>query len=162
MIGQGEFMPIDLQTIDERLAKAKEEADFWEKARAVLADPRLAALSGSQTPAFSPTWQRATTMPRAYGEIQDKVISVLPGPDAGIAERLTTQQIVAILLAQGYVFVAKEPAIAVNGALVTLQEKGLAEWSQKRGKAKLWRKKRAKIQETRKDSESQEAPEGAS
>src|ERR1700740_2169399 len=47
---------VDLKTIDERLAKIKEEADFLERARALLSDPRMEQLLGesivsSPTPA---------------------------------------------------------------------------------------------------------------
>lgn len=144
-----------LESIEERLAKAKEEAEFWEKARAVLADPRLKEIAvpavkdgngALHVPSDSP-------MPRVYGELRSSVYAVLPNADAGIADRLTTPKIVARLQEQGYVFQSREPGIAVNGALVALEDKGLAEWSGKRGNAKLWRKKRQKTPE---------APEGAS
>jgi hypothetical protein len=141
-------MPLDLQTIDERLAKAKEEADFWEKARAILADPRLQAMTGAKPadprprPITHSQPPMATAMPRAYGELQTHVYEALPEPDAGLYHRVTTQQIVESLLERKYVFIAKEPTIAVNGALIAMEGKQLVEWAGKRGNAKLWRKKR--------------------
>jgi len=142
-------MAIDLQTIDERLAKAKEEAEFWEKARAVLADPRLRAIEEDKLPpvfdarpTVSDRPQTSVTVPRAYGELKNRVFATLPEFNAGINERITTQQIVERLKQQGYVFVSKDPTIAVNGALAAFEEKKIAEWNGKRGNAKLWRKKR--------------------
>lgn len=152
-------MAIDLQTVEERLAKAKEEAAFWEKARAILADPRLKDLTVPQPrpvsmapSTFSPT-SAATPVPRTYGELKNRVYGTLPSPEANIGERVTIQQIVTKLRAEGYVFQAKDPTIAVNGALMALEGQGLSESYGKRGNAKLWRKKRQK---------NQEAPEGAS
>jgi hypothetical protein len=158
-------MAIDIATIDERLAKAKEEAEFWEKARAVLADPRLQAISGEKAPTVqrglsatqSQTIQTAIAGPRAYGELQANVYGVLPEADAGVNHRLTTQQIVERLQNKGYKFVAKEPAIAVNGALITLEAKGLVDWSAKRGNAKLWRKKRQRVETVQESQEPAEA-----
>jgi len=143
-------MAIDLKTINERLAKAKEEADFWEKARAVLDDPRLKALSAQEAESANGA---SPTMPGAYGSLRNMVYEALPDVDAGIGLRVTTTQLVSKLQDGGYVFNAKDPMVAVNGALVALEEKGFAEWVGKRGLAKLWRKKR---------QGSQEAPEGAS
>jgi hypothetical protein len=145
-------MPLDLQTIDERLAKAKEEADFWEKARAILADPRLQAMTGTKPadpqprPVTHSQPPASTATPRAYGELQSHVYDALPEPDAGLHFRVTTQQIVDRLREQKYVFIAKEPTIAVNGALIAMEGKQLVEWSGKRGNAKLWRKKRPKAE----------------
>jgi hypothetical protein len=79
--------------------------------------------------------------------MKNSVYAVLPEADAGIAERMTTLEIVARLQEKGYAFKAKEPQIAVNGALTALEEKGFVEWSGKRGNAKLWRRKRQKSQE---------------
>jgi len=133
-------MAINLKDVEERLAKAKEEAEFWAKARAILADPRLDSLA---TPRQHPITSTATLdTPRAYGEMKNSVYAVLPEADAGIAERMTTLEIVAKLQAKGYVFKAQAPSIAVNGALTALEEKGFAEWSGRRGNAKLWRKKK--------------------
>jgi hypothetical protein len=150
-------MAIDLQTIEERLAKAKEEAAFWEKARAILEDPRLKDLITPQPRPVSSAQSTFTqaAAPRAYGELKSRVYAVLP--DADTYASSTTQQIVDNLIEAGYVFQAKEPTIAVNGALVALEGQGLAEAYGKRGNAKLWRKKRQKREE-----QNQEAPEGAS
>ena len=145
-------MAIDLKTVDERLAKAKEEADFWEKARAILADPRLAAINGD-VPRTLTAVPIPQAMPGAYGEMQSRVYDALPEADANSAARMTTQQLVLRMELAGYVFKAKDPMVAVNAALVGLEGKGLAEWHGKRGLAKLWRKKR---------QQSQEAPEEAS
>ena len=139
-------MAIDLKTIDERLAKAKEEADFWEKARAVLDDPRLRALSGADVQLANGNGNQHT-VPGAYGSLRSMVYEALPDADANSATRLTTTQLVLKLEQGGYVFNAKDPMVAVNGALVALEEKELAEWKDKRGLAKLWRKKRLKSQE---------------
>jgi len=137
-------MGIDLKTIEARLAKAKEEAEFWEKARAVLDDPRLKALSGLEVQ----TVNNATpTIPAAIGSLRNMVYEVLPDPDAGLMARITTTELVSKLEDSGYVFNSKEPMIAVNSALVALEDKGFAEWQGKRGLAKLWRKKRQKSQE---------------
>jgi hypothetical protein len=142
-------MAIDLKTIDEQLAKAKEEAEFWARARAVLADPRLKAISTTES---QPTngasgIPSAPSVPGAYGELRNGVYAVLPDADANIGARVTTQQIVSLLGQRGYVFKSKEPTIAVNGALMALEGKGLAESYGKRGNAKLWRKKKQKSQE---------------
>lgn len=150
-------MAIDLKAIDERLAKAKEEAEFWEKAKAVLADPRVRAISSEEVrPAnvIRTLFVSGDTSQAAgiYGELRKNVLEILPDAEANIGTRMTTQQIVDLLRQRGYVFAAKEPTIAVNGALMALEGKGLAESVGKRGNAKLWRKKRQK---------SQEAPEGA-
>jgi hypothetical protein len=138
-------MAIDLKDVEERLAKAKEEAEFWEKARTILADPRLNSITAPQPRPITPI--AAPEAPRAYGEMKNSVYAVLPEADAGIAERMTTLEIVARLQEKGYAFKAKEPQIAVNGALTALEEKGFVEWSGKRGNAKLWRRKRQKSQE---------------
>jgi hypothetical protein len=133
-------MAINLKDVEERLAKAKEEAAFWEKAHAILADPRLNSLAMPEPRPMTPT--ATPEVPRAYGEMKNSVYAVLPEADAGIAARMTTLEIVARLQETGYVFKAKEPSIAVNGALTALAEKGFAEWSGRRGNAKLWKKKR--------------------
>jgi hypothetical protein len=148
-------MAIDLKTVDEHLAKAKEEAEFWEKARAVLADPRLKAISADEPRPANGRLPMpfSHAVAGVYGELRKNVLDVLPEADASIAARVTTRQIVELVKQRGYTFAAKEPEIAVNGALMALEEKGLAESAAKRGNAKLWRKKRQKTQE---------APEGAS
>src|SRR5208283_1648816 len=104
--------------------KAKEETEFWENARALLADPRFKALSA---PEPRPVTAPPACVPGAYGEVRNNVYAVLPDADANIGNRLTTQQIVSLLQQGGYTFKAKEPPIAVNGALMALEEKGLAE-----------------------------------
>jgi hypothetical protein len=133
-------MTFNLKDVEERLAKAKEDAEFWAKAHAILADPRLDSLSAPQPRPMPPT--AAPDAPRAYGEMKNSVYAILPEADAGFAARMTTLEIVARLQKNGYVFKAKEPSIAVNGALIALEEKGFAECAGKRGNAKLWRKKK--------------------
>lgn len=145
----GNSMAIDLKTIDERLAKAKEDAAFWEKARAILSDPRMSQGEQNQQP--TQTERRPSTAPRAYGEQVARVLEVLPSADTRAS--LTTKQIVEQLQGSGYVFQSSDPQVAVNGALIALEGQGLAQSVGKVGNAKLWRKKKAK---------SQEAPEGAS
>jgi len=144
---------LNLETVEERLAKAKEEAEFWEKARSVLADPRLQALTAPPPHPISLASSTFTPVaaPRAYGELKNRVHSVLPGADKRAA--LTTQKIVKTLQDNGYVFTAKDPPIAVNGALVALEAEGLAQCTGKFKNAKLWQKGTPK---------NQEAPEGAS
>ena len=145
-------MPFDLKTIDERLAKAKEDAEFWERARSILADPRLKEVSApdSPVPAETPEMAKAP-MPKAYGGLQNGAYLTLPPPGTPLLQCLTTRQIVDLMRQGGFQFESKEPMIAVNGALVTLMEKRKAESAGYRGNARLWRKKK-----------SQEAPEGAS
>ena len=137
---------LSLEAIEERIAKAKDDLAFLEKAREVLGDPRIVSILGSQprpvtaTPT-APSYVAPSVVPRSYGEVKNRVYAVLPDADASIAARVTTQQIVTALQGNGYTFKAKDPWVAVNGALVTLEGNGLAESSGKRGNAKLWRKK---------------------
>jgi hypothetical protein len=133
-------MAIDLKAINERLAKAKEEVSFWETARALFLDPRMEAISGAIVPPKQLELVSSGRKP-AYGELQQMVLDILPGGDVVIDNCVTTADIVGKLEANGYLFQAKEPAIAVNGALVALEEKGLAEWIGKESRSKLWRKK---------------------
>jgi len=136
-------MAIDLKAIDERLAKAKEDAEFWEKARAVLLDPRMAQVAqNGHTSPTAHTPARPSTQLRPYGEMIQKVLEVLSESSS-----MTTSEIVDRLTKDGYAFKAKEPGIAVNGALISLQEKGLARVSGKRVNAKLWRKRKQDSQE---------------
>jgi hypothetical protein len=158
------LMHLDMHIIDERIAKAKEELIFWENARIVLLDPRIVQLAPPAPPAApaAPAAAPATppaqdppmgtpSAPRVYGELKQKVYSVLPDFESNQVAPIgwIIQQLGAI----GYVFKAKDPSIAVNGALVSLQEQGLVESPQKKGNTKFWRKKPAI---------NQEAPEGAS
>lgn len=154
-------MNLDIKTVDERLAKAKEDAAFWEKARSVLDDPRMRAILGQQAPSgeVEPRTLAARPMPRAYGSLKHNVLAALPGPDADMSQRVTTRQIVATLETKGFVFTAADKEVAVNGALVALKDQGLAEWSGRMGNAKLWRRKVRSMQPR---DPNQEAPEGAS
>lgn len=134
---------LSLEAIEERLAKAKEDVEFLERARALFFDPRSKAISAPESePMNVPPACQAPPMPRAYGELKSKVYEVLPAVDADGGARLTTQQIVARLLGGGYVFMSKDPIVAVNGALVALEGQGLARNVGKRGKARLWRRDR--------------------
>jgi len=144
-------MSIDLKAIEERITKAKEEAAFWETARAVLADPRLKAIADDDVKPGNLDRMFASAAAGSYGELRKSVLDALPDSEAGIFDRVTTQQIVKKLRDSGFKFISAKPPIAVNGALVALEEKGLAESVGRRGNAKLWRKKRQKAQE---------APEG--
>jgi hypothetical protein len=148
-------MPIDLKSIEERLAKAKEEAAYWEKAQAVFNDPRWKDLSVPESQPVNGVLAKsvAPPVPGAYGSLRAMVHGALPNGDAAAAERKTSKDVVSQLQSGGYEFNAKDPIVAVNSALIALEEKGLAESLGKRGLAKLWRKKKQK---------SQEAPEGAS
>lgn len=133
---------IDLKQIDEYLAKAKEDVAFWERARAVFLDPRIAQVSVSEPLDTLPEPIPVSAMPRPYGELKRKVFEALPPWGSGNA--LTTSAIVAKLMAQGYVFVSKTPAIAVNEALVTLEADGDAFMATKVGNARYWTKMQPK------------------
>jgi hypothetical protein len=134
---------VDLKSIDERLAKAREEAEFWERARALLADPRMAQVlkenentAPAQDAAQSSNGDGAS---RPRGQVRRKVWESLP--QYGVRETaVTTGEIVAQLTAQGYIFEAKKPEVAVNAALVSLEAEQAAQATGKRGKAKLWTK----------------------
>jgi hypothetical protein len=143
-------MAIDLKSINENLAKAKAEADFWEMARQVLSDPRIAGVDravASPPPLASHT---PSSTPRLYGDLMQRVFESLPDLDG--LPSMTTSSIVDHLMTSGYEFQAKEPSIAVNGALVSLQEKGLAKTVGRRGNAKLWRKGKQENQEPAQDA----------
>jgi hypothetical protein len=132
------YMAIDLQTIDERLAKAREDAEFWEKAKEVLSDPRITPLS---TPQFrAPATSPSPVAPRLYGEVKQRVYAVLPNADSKAS--LSTNDIVELLEKQGYVFNAKDSRIAVNGALTALEKQGIAHPVEKVRNARYWRRKK--------------------
>lgn len=141
---------LSLAAIDEGIAKAKADLAFLEKAREVLADPRIASILGPVPNAPARTSAASgSPAPRVYGALKEMVYSALPEPDSSISA--TIHQIVGNLQGRGYEFIAKDPGIAVNGALVSLEQDGRAKCTGKNGNARLWRKKK-----------SQEAPEGAS
>ena len=129
---------IDLKTIDEHLAKAKEETAFWERARAVVLDPRIANIA--ETPAIKPPPKTALLPglgppPRPYGELKRKVLEALPeyGSDG-----VTTTEIAVVMEQSGYQFATRTPGIAVNEALVSLGDQ--VKIVGRRGIAKLWTK----------------------
>ena len=137
-------MMVDLKTLDERLAKAKEEAEFWERARTLLADPRMTQVLG-ENPVNASALETelppngTTTGPRPRGQVRRKVWESLP-PYGEREVAVTIREIVNRLTAQGYVFEAKEPEVAVNAALVALEAEHAAQNTGRRGKAKLWTK----------------------
>jgi hypothetical protein len=118
-------MMFDLKTIEESLAKAKADVAFWQSAKSVLSDPRMAALAQEgDAPSH-----------RVYGNLKKAVYGVLPGVgEAG----MTTAEIVEAMKDDGYVFNSKNHAISVNEALNTLAEKGEAIMVGRNGVAKLW------------------------
>src|ERR1700722_18102364 len=120
---------VDLKTIDERLAKIREEAEFLERARALLADPRMEQLLGerivsSPTPA-PPAATTSISMStngagrRPHGELKRKVLEMLPPEDS--TTPISTKEIVRNLIASGYILQAKDHEMAVNAALVSLE-----------------------------------------
>lgn len=132
----GNAMKVDFKSVDERLAKAREEAEFWERARVLLADPRMEpVLNGAQTaaPAIS-------SLPggRPYGEVRRKVYEMLPG--AGSRPGATTADLEVAMKATGYVFASKLPQVAINEALVALEKNHQARVVGKKGRARLWTK----------------------
>ena len=142
---------IDLNAINENLAKAKADVEFWEKARALFLDPRITQANSTQLtalPAPSPVGPPS----RPYGELKRKVLETLPEwKDEG--ECYSTTAIVKKMEARGYVFASKTPAISVNEALVNLDKEGLAAVGNTVNGTRYW------IKAPPKD---QEAPEGAS
>src|ERR1039458_9461199 len=129
---------LSLEAIYERLAKAKEDVAFWERARAVFTDPRI--MQDEQNQQHTPIATRPSTGPRAYGEQVERVLGVLPSAESRAS--INTRQSVDLLQKDGYVFQAGDPQVAVNGALVALEGQGLAQQVGKVGNAKLWRKKK--------------------
>jgi hypothetical protein len=138
---------IHLKTIDENLAKAKADVTFWETARAVFVDPRIAQVAPTQ-----PALQAASPnhLQRPYGELKKKVLEALP--DWGKVA-FSTAMLVEQMEKAGYVFASKTPAISVNEALVNLEAEELAFMVEKRGVTRFWTKMQPKRQE---------APVGAS
>jgi hypothetical protein len=134
---------IDLKTINENLAKAKEDVLFWEKAKALFLDPRISQafpvrLNGLPTPT------PLNALPRPYGEVKKKVFEALPKwGDPSVS----TSMLVERMEKGGYVFVSKAPAISVNEALVNLEAEGLAFMVEKRGVTRYWTKMQPKRQE---------------
>jgi hypothetical protein len=137
---------VNLQALEEQIAKAKEDLEFLEKARAVLADPRISGILGPQPrPVTATQIDTSPITPKPYGELKDKVFSFLP--EADTRADITVNEIVEKMLAEGYRFTAKEYGIAVNGALVALEAADRAQTVGKKGNAKLWRKKKQRISE---------------
>lgn len=133
---------IDLKTIDDNLAKAKEDVIFWENARALFLDPRISQIgeiSASTTvPASLPPADTVIVpAPRPYGELKRKVYETLP---AAGQSGMTTAEISLAMIHDGFIFASRVPAIAVNEALASLGEQ--AQVVGKRGLAKLWTKGR--------------------
>lgn len=131
---------IDLKTIDDNLAKAKEDVIFWENAKALLMDPRISQMGKASGPAPTPepVPPAVTVMvpgPRPYGELKRKVYETLP--EAG-ESGMTTAEISFAMLRAGFVFNSRVPAIAVNEALASLGEQ--VQVVGKKGLAKLWTK----------------------
>jgi hypothetical protein len=133
---------IDLSHIDEQLAKAKEDVAFWEKARAVFLDPRIAQVSRYQTIDVLPSPSPVSTAQRPYGELKRKVLDALPGWALGVP--VSTSKIVETLTSTGYVFASKTPAISVNEALVSLEADGDAFMASKVGNTRFWTKPQPK------------------
>ncbi len=128
---------IDLKTIDENLAKAKEDVAFWEKARVVFLDPRITQAQQSLPLQSLPVPFPIPPAPRPYGEVKRRVLAVLPERDQ---PGLSTAELADRLTREGFVFVAKVPSIAVNEALRSLLEEGKAVNAGMRGISKLWTK----------------------
>jgi len=135
---------IDLKTINENLANAKADVAFWEKARAVFLDPRIAGIEGERLvlaalPEPSPV---GTVQPRTYGELKKRVYDALPAWGEAPAG---TSKLVAVMERSGYVFASKTPAISVNEALVTLEIEELAFMAVKQGVTRFWTKMQPKV-----------------
>lgn len=129
---------IDLKTINERLAKAKEDVLFWERAKALFLDPRISGqVEPPQAPQTLPLPIPLAITPRPYGELKRRVLEALP--DWG-QQPVTTNDLVATIEASGYTFVSKTPAVSVNEALVTLEAEGLSFMVVKQGITRFWTK----------------------
>lgn len=129
---------INLKAIDEHIAKAKEDLAFWERARSIFIDPRMAQLdqpSYQDIISLSPLPIMSINPVRPYGELKRKVYEHLPSFGAA---GIMVVDIVRQMQEQGYVFAAKVPAIAVNEALVSLGDS--AYLAGRRGISKLWTK----------------------
>ena len=134
---------IDLKTIDERLAKAKEDVAFWESARAVFLDPRISGDEAKPVSIGKPAEPRqiqvrlrpAFAHPRTYGELKRRVLEFVP--DFG-TQPMTTTEIAAAMITSGYSFASRSPTIAVNEALASLGDR--VKVVGKQGLAKLWTK----------------------
>lgn len=144
---------IDLKTIDENLAKAKADVTFWENVRTVFLDPRIAGVSGMQprpaapqAPSYPITSERLfrDNGGRTYGELRRRVLEQLP---AYGANGITVNEIVDALLKAGYVFLAKDPSIAVNEALRGMESSKQCVIAGKRGLANLWTRAALEVQE---------------
>jgi hypothetical protein len=145
----------DLDTIEEMIAKTKADLAFWEEAKRVLTDPRMRGLES-----ISPPTQmqmplparpiKVNGIPQGYGSVHNAVFAVLPRFGS---MPMGSADIVRTLLAGGFQFRAKHQVMAVNDALGILETAGKAVVVRREGVAKLW---------TKKETETQEAPEGAS
>jgi hypothetical protein len=127
-------MTLDINTIEENLAKAKADMEFWEKAKIVLTDPRISGVIDHRAATHSTTVAPAPPV-RAYGELKKRVYGLLPAYGEG---GTTTTEIVEELKADGYVFISKHPGMAVNEALNALEKDKKAYVAAKRGIAKVW------------------------
>ena len=132
-------MAIDLKTIDEKLAKAREDLAFWENLRSAFLDPRVTGddLNIREPKRYlirggaKPSHMHAGRAP--YGEIRKRVLEALP-PFGQTPLRST--EIADAMVRSGYVFKARTPSIAVNGALVALGSS--VHMAKSDGLSKLW------------------------
>ncbi len=137
---------IDLATINERLAKAKEDVAFWERALAVFLDPRIAQVSVAKPVIKLPEPTQLSPGPRPYGELKRKGFEALP--DWGSHATVRTSDIVDKLTAAGYMFASITPAVSVNEALVTLESEDKAFMFEKIGNTRYWMKTQPKSTST--------------
>lgn len=131
-------MALDMNTIDQNLAKARADVEFWEKVKEVFSDPRIAGPDAA--PIATLLRPRPVNSARGgYGDQKRSVFGALP--DYGQMGR-TSAQLIESMKGNGYVFVAKYPIASVNDSLKALADEGKATVVGKDGVANLWTKTR--------------------
>lgn len=123
--------PLDVTLIDQRIADLKDDLAFWENVKVVLCDPRIAEF----TALVECVEDEENALPMVRGELQGCVYQVLPEFGSG---GISVSAIRVRVQESGYVFSAKSPGVAINGALSSLAEKQMAASAGKSGVSRLW------------------------
>ena len=146
-------MSFTIQQIDAKIASAEaqvsaaqEKLSYWRSLRDVISNPLFAELSSEpiqSSPSPTPSPNRypiesgMPIPPRKYGEVKRLTLECLP--DSG--NPVTPQELAERIMATGFVFQTKTPAISVNDTLQTLQKEGKAAYIGKASNnAGLWLK----------------------
>jgi hypothetical protein len=125
----------DIQTVEDNLSKARADVEFWESAKRILTDPRIALVSHKAPLIVVP--QSTQYVLRPYGTVKAAVYMALP--EFG-EEAKTSTDLVGMLRKNGHPLGAKQPGVTVNDALVALEAEKKAINVGRSGASKLWTK----------------------